>query len=194
MPEPPAGSSEHAPQDLTSWSRLLLSARRGNSTALDRLFERCRPALLRRARKRLPNWARDRGVVTNDIVQDSLLRTLAPLSSFTPRYPGVLRSYLRRVVDNQIRDKLRKLGREPHSVVLRDGIGASADPVRSADFWIQYGEAVGRLKVSDRRLVVGRLEFDYSIKELAHMDGRREDAVAKALERALVRLARLMDE
>ena len=194
MPNRPSGTNDPAQQELSSWSRLLRQAQGGNSTALSALLERWRRWLRGRAAGRLPDWARGRGVDTSDIVQDSLVRMLAPLVTFTPEHPGALRSYLRKVVDRRILDELRKGRRVPFTDVLRDDLPDSTDRFADAETRERYRKGLARLNHRDRRLVSGRLDVDLSGRELTHMDGRSESAVAKALERALARLARYMDE
>lgn len=180
----PGDANEPEAQDRSSWTRLLSKAQGGSSTALHALIERWRRWLRRRATGRLPDWARGHGVDTSDIVQDSLVRMMAPLLSFTPEHPGALRSYLRRVVDNRIRDELRKRRRVPFTGDLRDDLRDSTDRFAGVETRDRYRKALDRLKRRDRRLVSGRLDVGLSIRELAHMDGRTKGAVDKALARA----------
>ena len=94
-------------RDLESTFALLDRARGGDRAALDRLFARHLKPLQRWASGRLPAWAR--GLTdTDDLVQDTLLRTFKRMESFEPRRVGALQAYLRQAVLNRLRDELRK--------------------------------------------------------------------------------------
>ena len=190
---PSAGLDDHPPREVSSTERLVLLARRGCRAARDALYERYLPRLRIWARGRLPRRARD-GLSTSDLVQDALTNTLARLAHFTPTRDGAFRAYLRLAVDNRIKDEVRRVRRRPFVDALSDAAPLDVDdPSRYLDRWIDYRMTLGRMRPSARRLIVGRLELGYSLKQLAHMDGSTEEAVRKALKRALKRLASLMN-
>ena len=56
---------------------------------------------------RLPRWARDLSD-TDDIVQDTLLRTFTRIENFEVRGAGALQAYMRQAVMNRVRDELRR--------------------------------------------------------------------------------------
>ena len=61
------------------------------------------------------------------------------------------------------------------------------------ELWGRYRQGLTRLKVRDRRLIVGRAELGYNYAQLAAIDGLpTPDAARKALKRALVRLSAFM--
>src|SRR5688572_27165536 len=64
---------------------------------------------------RLPRWARDM-TDTDDLVQDTLLRTFTKIEEFDVRGIGALQAYLRTAVLNRVRDELRRKGRTPAMV------------------------------------------------------------------------------
>ena len=109
-------------RDLESTFELLDRARAGDHDALDRLFARHLKPLQRWASGRLPTWARDL-TDTDDLVQDTLLRTFKRMESFEPRRVGALQAYLRQAVLNRLRDELRRKGRQPHCDRSRGGRG-----------------------------------------------------------------------
>ena len=89
-PEGPSGS-------IDSSIELVHRAREGDRRALDDLFGRYVPPLRRFAHGRLPGWAR--GMVdTNDLVQDTLMRTMNAVQTFEPRGSGALLGYMRLLV------------------------------------------------------------------------------------------------
>lgn len=191
LPEPP---------DDTSSARLLDRALQGDRSAREALFARYLPWLRRRARGRLPRWAR--GVVdTSDVVQDALQRTFTRLTSFEPRGEGALRAYLRSAVENRIRDEMRSAARRPVMEGLDDGqplAGDGRSPLEAVirdQAWERYRSALKHLPRRDQRLIVGRLELGYSFRQLAAIDGRvGADGARMALKRALVRLAAEMGD
>jgi RNA polymerase sigma-70 factor (ECF subfamily) len=168
----------------------------GDTEALDRLLRRCLPALRRWARGRLPAWARDL-LETDDLVQETLLRTVRSLDTFEPEHSGAFHAYLRRGVLNRIRDELRRVGRQPRR---GDGLGAVADrrpsPLEDAvgrQALGRYERALERLAPPEREAVFLRVELGYPYREVAAALGKPSpDAARMAVSRALVRLAEEM--
>ena len=61
--------------------------------------------------------------------------------------------------------------------------------------WARYRKGLVNLSLRDRRLVVGRLELEYTYQQLAAIDGRKtEDAARMAVKRALKRLVERMPD
>ena len=190
---------EDASDEAGESSDLVRRARRGDRSAIDALFVRLFPWLRRRARGRLPSWAR--GVLdTSDIVQDVLLHTIRRLSGFESSSSIAFRAYLLRAVDHRIRDEMRRVGRRD----TRGGLEEEAMPASQAPSPLQqliddearkrYLRALKRLNPREQRLIVGRGELRYTFKQLALIDDRASpDASRKALRRALVRLSVEMD-
>lgn len=164
------------------------------------MFARYVPWLRARSRGRLPRWAR--GIAdTSDLVQDALHHTLARLTSFEPRHNGAFRAYLRRAVDNLIRDEIRRAVRRPRMTELDDTVrhpGQDASQLQQLlndETWSRYMVGLGRLSARDRRLVVGRGELGYTYKQLALVEGLSSpDAARMALRRALARLSDVMPD
>ena len=191
-----AESSGGAQIDLESTFALLERARAGDSQALERLFARHLRPLQRWAAGRLPKWARDLAD-TDDLVQDTLLRTFKKIDSFEPRRVGALQAYLRNAVLNRLRDELRRKGRQPESTNLDSvEIEAADSPLEAAigrERVEAYEKALERLKPEEREAIVGRVELGYSYEELAQMlDKPSSEAARKTAQRALVRLAEEM--
>ena len=109
--------SDHPPRppDVESTIHLIARARTGDQEAVERLFARHLGPLRRWASGRLPKWARDL-TDTDDLVQDTLLRTLKRIGEFDPRGAGALQAYLRQAIVNAVREELRKKGRRPDAV------------------------------------------------------------------------------
>ena len=190
------------PTDPGSEQRLLNRVRRGSSSAVAALFERYAPWLQRRASGRLPQWARRGGVATSDLVQDVLHHTFARLNWFESKHIGALRTYLRRTVENRVQDELRRAIRRLEIARL----APREDPLRpfedaapqyqqrlQDEMWGRYREGLKRLKVRERRLIVGRAELGYNYEQLAAIERLPSpDAARKALKRAVIRLSTVM--
>ena len=111
-PEFPAHRLSEAAPALDSTLELVERVRRGDKEALDRLLARHVKPLRRWVSGRLPRWARDLAD-TDDLVQDTLLRTFTKIEDFEVRGAGALQAYLRQAVLNRVRDELRRKGRAP---------------------------------------------------------------------------------
>jgi RNA polymerase sigma-70 factor, ECF subfamily len=175
---------------------LLDRARKGDDDALEELFQRHLGPLRRWARGRLPDWARDLSD-TDDLVQDTLLRTFKQLDGFDPRGTGALQAYLRQAIINRVRDELRRKGRRPDRASL-EGLELTADAspyeeMIGREALQHYAAALQRLRTEEREAIVARVEMGYSYEELARVLGKpTADAARKAAQRALVRLAEEM--
>jgi len=189
-------SSERGHIDPESTFSLIERARAGDQQALERLFARHLEPLQRWASGRLPKWARDLAD-TDDLVQDTLLKTFKRIEHFEPRRVGALQAYLRNAVLNRLRDELRRKGREPVSTNLDCvDVESAESPLEHAigrEAVEIYEQALERLKAEEREAIIARVELGYSYEELAAMlDKPTADAARKAAERALVRLAEEM--
>lgn len=185
---PPAGADDTID--------LLARAREGDRAALEELFARHVPWLIRWASGRLPRWARDI-TDTSDLVQDTVMRTFQRLESFEPRGEGALRAYLRQAVINQIRNHVSRSAVRPPAQELESGVPDSG--TSPLDFAIgqeardRYEAALQRLKPEERDAIVSRVEFGLSFAELATALGKPSpDAARMAVVRALLRLAEEM--
>ena len=182
--------------DPESTFRLLDRARSGDQEALEQLFGRYLKPLQRWARGRLPGWARDLAD-TDDLVQDTLVRTFNKIEGFEPRRVGALQAYLRQAVLNRIRDELRRKRRQPEMSELNGlEVDRAASPVEEAigrEAVGRYEDALTRLRPEEREAIIARVEMGYTYEELADALGKPSpDAARKAAERALVRLAEEM--
>ena len=191
-----ADNSPTDPRHADSTSTLLERARAGDSAAIDILFARCMPALLRWARGRLPRWARDLAD-TQDVVQEAVLQTFRHLETFSARGEGALQAYLRQAVLNRIRDHIRRVSRRPVATELdSQHEDANPSPLEQAvgrETVERYEAALARLSDADRELIVASVELGYAPEQVAEMTGRASpDAARKAARRALVKLAEEM--
>jgi RNA polymerase sigma factor (sigma-70 family) len=178
---------------LTTSLRLFLSARQGDSTALNRLFGHLLPGLQRWARGRLPSWARRR-MDTVDLVQEALVNFFRHLGRIEPKRRRAVRAYLQESIRNRIRDEIRRAGQVETSEGLTPSLpDPGTSPLARAialENTARYREALRRLDPGDHELIVARVEMGFSYEQLALATGRpSSDAARVAVRRALLRLA-----
>lgn len=171
---------------------LVIRARAGDRMATEALLERSLPALRRWAHGRLPAVARG-NLDTNDLVQDAALNLLKRIELFEPRHVGAMQGYLRQSVINRIRDEVRRVGRHAPPVELPDEHPSDrTSPLESAieaEAYDRYRDALQKLEVKDRELIVARVEVQWSVGEIAQRFGMRTaDAARMAVTRAVRRL------
>jgi RNA polymerase sigma-70 factor (ECF subfamily) len=193
VPDRPA----HASLTETPSVELIRRVREGDKQALDCLFARYVPVLRRWATGRLPLWARTL-VDTDDLIQETLIKTFRNLDDFAPRHDGAFGAYLRLSINNRIRDEIRKVNRSPQRVELRDDQrGGGASPLEEAigsEALERYEAALLKLTEDDRALVLTRVEMGLSYKDIASATNRpNADAARMAVSRALLKLASEMD-
>jgi RNA polymerase sigma-70 factor (ECF subfamily) len=134
---------------------------------------------------------------TDDLVQDTLIRTVSNLGHFENRGEGALQAYLRGAVMNRIRDEIRRRRTRPQSDPLDSGIPAnSKSPLEAAigaETLERYDRALERLDDETREAVIARIELGCSYAEVAELMGKPSaDAARMTVSRALVKLAEEM--
>jgi len=175
---------------------LLQRARGGDREALEILIARYLPRLQRWASGRLPIWARE-VADTEDIVQETIVRTFARLGEFEPTREGALQAYLRQAVLNRIRDELRRVQhRLPPEALDSHSPDHGVSPFDVAvghEMAERYEAALAQLSPEDREAIVSRVELGGTYEEVAIATGKpTADAARMAVGRALVRLAEAM--
>ena len=172
---------------------LLRRAQDGQDQALSQLIERYLPPFRRWARHRFPGWAR--GVMdTDDLVQETLLRTIQNLKNFEPRGDGALQAYLHTAMLNRVRDEMRRVQRTARPVTLDsnepDRRPSPLNVTIGHETYERYLRALNELRNSDRQAIVARVELGQSWEEVADALGKpSRDAARVAVTRALRRLA-----
>ena len=185
-----SGSTD--PNDVPS-VELVRRAQAGDRRALDRLFQRYIPILRRWAAGRLPRWARDL-VDTDDMIQETLIKTFQNIEGFVPRHDGAVGAYLRQALLNRVRDEIRKAQARPRRDEFPlDHPAGGASPLEDAigsDALDRYEHALLRLDEDERELVLARIEMGLTYEEIATAAKRPSaEAARKAVGRALLRLA-----
>jgi RNA polymerase sigma-70 factor (ECF subfamily) len=181
-----------------STALLLEKVKQGDRAALDLLLERHLPRLRRWASGRLPRHLRD-AVDTEDLVQETVIRTLRTIEGFEYRREGALQAYLRQALANRIRDRIRRSARGPRQEpVDEESPFEGESPLEQAigrQTAERYEAALAMLEPGEREAIVGRLELGYDYTELAAaLDKPSPDAARMAVRRAVLHLATKMTE
>ena len=200
MPENPGPTAVSPPWNALapeeSSFQLLLRAKAGDEQALNLLYQRCLTPLRRWARGRLPRWAR--GVMeTDDLVQETLLRSLRGVEAFDPRHSGAFLAYLRQGILNRMRDEIRRVQCRPEAEGTAGdvpyGRPSPIDEAIGHESLERYEAALLQLRPEDREVILARVEMDLSYPQIAKALGKPSaDAARVATSRALLRLAREM--
>lgn len=195
MGDPPQNADGKAPDSGAETTLVLLHrARRGDRSAINRLYGRVLPAVRQWARGQVPREARG-AFDTDDLVQETLMRTVAHMTRLETSKDRGFYMYLRQALRNRIRDELRRIERLPE---MADAVPsripeAAPGPLRQAigrQSMERYEQALERLDPDERAMVVARIEFGLGWREIAEAAGRpSEDAARVAVARALARIA-----
>ncbi|MDP2052920.1 MAG: RNA polymerase sigma factor [Acidobacteriota bacterium] len=180
----------------TSTIQLVAMAKSGDAEALSRLLDRFLPRLTRWASGRLPRWVRDLSD-TDDLVQDTLVRTVRSLNTFEMRGEGAFQAYLRQAILNRVKDEARGRARRPHRDELADDLLFSgASPLEATigqQTMERYERALRLLEPEAREAVIARVEMGCSYQEIADLIGKPSpDAARMTVSRAILRLAQVM--
>ena len=184
---------------MTDTATLLARARQGDREAIDQLFARYRPLLLGWAHGRLPSFAREGVGDTEDLVQNSLVRAFHRLGAFEPRHEGAFFAYLRQIALNEIRDRIRRVRRQPSRQLLDPDVADKGpSPLERAigsELLDRYDRALEQLSEMQRSAVILRIELGFSYDRVAEALARPNANTARlTVTRALIRVARLMDD
>ncbi len=194
----PSAAPLAGPSALESTRALLDRARGGDEGARDRLFARYMPILRRWAHCRLPASARDLHE-TDDLVQVTLMRSLARLDSFQHRGEGAFLAYLRQILMNVVRDEIRRAARRhapaPLAEEIPDPGPSTLERALGRETLERYEAALAELVEQQREATILRLEMGFDYRQVAEALGLASaDAARMTVGRALVRLAEMMDE
>jgi len=191
-----AGMSHATSLDTTI--DLVDRSRVGDESARNRLIQRYLPLLTRWAHGRLPHRARDLSE-TADLVQVTLLRAFQNLPAFDVQGPGAFFGYLRHIMNNLLRDEMRRVGRRPPMAELDEHIEEQdASPLANSisfETLKAYEAALAAMDAEQRELVVMRVELGLPNEEIAALTGSPSaNAARMRVVRALAELARHMSQ
>lgn len=182
---------------MESTATLLALVREGDDQARSRLFALYLPILRKWARGRLPQTARDLAE-TDDMVQVTLIRALNRIDEFKPRHEGAFLAYLRRILLNNIRAEIRRVGRLPARsegdlISTPDEQLSMVDAIAGQELMAQYEAALEELNQAQREAVMLRVEFGFNYAEIAGAtDAPSANAARMTVCRGLEKLAELL--
>jgi RNA polymerase sigma-70 factor, ECF subfamily len=164
---------------------IIARANRGDIAALDELYERYRPWVLRLAARMLG----DREAAA-DVVQDTFLRVCE-------RFPGfeltvAMTTYLHTVVERLCRDRLVRV----RPTVDIDDTNLSGDNLhaRAEASDLDAAEMLARLPADQRELLTLRFVDDMSLPQLSETLGAPLGTIKSRLSRATAALRELVEE
>jgi RNA polymerase sigma-70 factor (ECF subfamily) len=186
-------SSVNGSRKAESSVALLLRAQGGDEAARNELCARYLPRLRRWAHGRLPAGVRNH-LDTDDLVQDTLLKSVRKMDDFAPNHERAFCAYVCEALRNRVRDAARAASRRPPGEQLPDDEpSAEPSPLEIAvgrETLHRYESALQRLRETDRELIVARVELGLDYEEIAGLLDKPSAVAARvAVSRALIRLA-----
>lgn len=175
-------------------------AQRGDKEAERRLYEHFVPLLRARVQRRLPGLVR-RKVGASDVVQEAYLTAFQRLEQFEDRGSGSFESWLSQIVENKVRDEMRRFLGTDKRDVRREGpdaqvvgvTGAVPTPSSAAES-NEDREALQRqlahLSERHRRVITLVNTEALPLAEVGARMGISAEAARKLYARAIGRLAR----
>ena len=128
----------------------------------------------------------------------TLLAALDKVEGFEYRKDGAFLAYLRRILQNRIRDEVRRAGRRPAQAELPQEFPAEGpSPLEQAmgkEALERYERALENLRPEQQEAVMLRMELGFTYPEIAMALGSPSPNAARmTVTRGLVRLAEIMN-
>lgn len=192
-----------APMATPSSADLLSRAKGGSTDALNLLYERCAGRLLSYIRVRMGRDLRAK-LESRDILQATLLKSLAHLDELKGNETRSLMAWLARIAEHEIHDRAdfhhrqrRDAGRE---VPIEDDAALTA-AARSALSQVILDEEAERLEAAlemlapaHRDIILLRKFEELSFPEIARRLGRSDDACRMLFARAMTALTLQLEQ
>ncbi|MHC4973251.1 MAG: RNA polymerase sigma factor [Planctomycetota bacterium] len=183
-----------------------MRVRAGDEEAFRKLFERHAPALRARIRTQLPA-AIKRKVSASDVIQVAYAGAYKNLASFEDRGDGAFQRWLNQIVDNKVKDILRRfVGRAKRNVenevsrrdrpATHNFVARQASPSQHAiacELTARVRACMQMLPHDYQRILKLVQEERLSLREAGERMGRSAGACEKLYGRALSKLAELVD-
>jgi len=203
--QPPQGSHPSpSSADFTVTLDLVRRAQGGEEDARERLVTRYLNRVLRAVRARMGSHVR-RQCESGDIVQEAFIVALRRLDDFEIREEATFLSWMRTIVENQIRDKAKGIkrqadrGRQERRIITDEDFAEADQPsplaqVAQSEETGFVDDCVHSLEERYRDLLLLRDYDGHSWDEIARrMELPSPDAARMQHKTALARLARAMD-
>lgn len=184
--------------------RLLDRARQGNAEALSALYQRFLPGIFGYMATRVPDRA-----TAEDLTADVFLQMVEGIAHLRAEDEAGISAWLLRIARVTVAGYYRKREKQPAPLSLPDEAWENtqaaslmlleshpeADPVQwteAREDWQAVVGAINRLTEEQRQVLVGRLILGYDVATVAHMLGKKANAVKALQFRALQSLQRLL--
>jgi RNA polymerase sigma-70 factor (ECF subfamily) len=201
-------SGSHIPNAGNSasiFTRLLDSARRGESEALSTLYREFLPGVFGYIATRVPDRA-----TAEDLTSEVFLKMIEGISQLRTSDEAGFAAWILQIARISVAGFYRKREKQPVHVPLeatsedKEGNAESltlpashpdSDPVRwteARDEWNTTVKAMNMLTEEQRQVLIGRLLLGYDVATVARMLGKNDNAVKALQFRALHSLQRLL--
>ena len=189
----------------SAFTRLLDSARRGESEALSTLYREFLSGVYGYIATRVPDRA-----TAEDLTSEVFLKMVEGISQLRTNDEAGFAAWILQIARISVAGYYRKREKQPVHVPLEatsgdkegdvEGLAISAshpdsDPVRWAearDEWNSTVKAMNMLTEEQRQVLIGRLLLGYDVATVARMLGKNDNAVKALQFRALHSLQRLL--
>jgi RNA polymerase sigma-70 factor (ECF subfamily) len=182
---------------------LLQRAKQGSDAALNLLYEQCAGRLLAFIRLRLGRELRAR-IESRDILQATLLKSLAHLGELKGEQRESLMAWLARIAEHEIRDRADYYQRQRRDAAREVTIDDDAPAIaagRSALSQVILDEeareleaAMDALSPAHREVILLRKFEELTFPEIARRTGKSEDACRMLFARAMTALTMAMQK
>ena len=174
-------------------------ARRGERDALDRVLTAVQSRLRAAASSRLGGPLRAR-MATSDLLQTTYVDVVRSIGEFRGDDPDTLVAWISRIMENNLRDRVRFYGRQRRAAeedretpdVAAGGHSPSAEAVQ-VEKLAAVGKALAQLPEDQRQIIQLRLIEGRDYDEIAKTLGRSQGALRMLLSRARAALTMRLD-
>lgn len=196
---------------------LIVAAKLGNEKALNLLFARYQPRILRIVRLRLSSTLRYKlKLQSMDVVQEVFISALEHLKDFEPRSQGAFLYWLAKIVENYIKDRFDYVARKKRkaeggeiSLDQTIQLGDDSEQIRleikddgttPSQFVVKkereqlVDSMLQLLNAEERELIIHRDLEELTFSEIGEMVGKTEGAIRKQYCRAFKKLIDLSEE
>ncbi|MBL7068801.1 MAG: sigma-70 family RNA polymerase sigma factor [Candidatus Omnitrophica bacterium] len=201
----------------TETKSLLVSAKLGKEEALNLLFARYQPRILRIVRLRLTGDMRNKlKLQSMDIVQEVFIYALQHLKDFEPKSQGHFLNWLAKKVEHYIYDRLDYVSRDKRKAeggeisidqkvkagngTVQMQIQIKDDGTTPSQFAVKQereqliDSLLGLLNEQEREVIINRDLEEMTFAEIGGLTDKSEEAVRKQYNRAFMKLVDLSEK
>ena len=203
-----SGDATSEPQQRTlEFGRQLERARRGEAEAVSQLYRQFLPGIFAYTAARVPDRA-----TAEDLTSDVFVQMVESLHHLRASDEAGFAAWLFQIARITVAGYYRRLERQPVTLPLEPlfadeenptldtefpATHPESDPLRQAearDEWDTVARAINRLTEEQRQVLVARLILGYDVATVAHMIGKKPNAIKALQFRALQSLHRFLEQ